>query len=114
MCLVLQCAVQLGIMGLYELRKEYVAKNLCVNRDKPKLHCNGKCHLKKQLKRASEQQEKEKRQSGEEVQLAVAFILPAIWRASFAERTRSLEHHSLYRAPSGLDISADIFHPPQA
>ena len=23
---------------------------LCVNKDKPKMHCNGKCHLKKEIK----------------------------------------------------------------
>jgi ribosomal protein S19 len=33
----------------YALNKEYIAKNLCVNRDKPKSCCQGKCHLKKEL-----------------------------------------------------------------
>lgn len=33
----------------YQVNKEYIAKNLCVNRDKPKSCCEGKCELKKQL-----------------------------------------------------------------
>ena len=33
----------------YQLNKEYISKTLCVNKDKPQMHCNGKCHLKKQL-----------------------------------------------------------------
>lgn len=33
----------------FELNKDYITKNLCVNRNKPQMHCNGKCHLKKQL-----------------------------------------------------------------
>lgn len=33
----------------YALNKEYIAKNLCINRNKPKSCCEGKCHLKKQL-----------------------------------------------------------------
>lgn len=37
----------------YALNKEYIAKNLCENRNKPKMNCNGKCHLMKQLKKAS-------------------------------------------------------------
>jgi hypothetical protein len=37
----------------YALNKEYIAKNLCENRNKPKMHCNGKCHLMKQLKKAN-------------------------------------------------------------
>ncbi|REA60199.1 hypothetical protein DSL64_15735 [Dyadobacter luteus] len=43
----------------YEVRKEYIAKSLCVNRDKPKLKCNGKCYLAKKLAEASEQQERQ-------------------------------------------------------
>jgi hypothetical protein len=37
----------------YAINKEYISKNLCENRTKPKLNCNGKCHLMKQLKKAS-------------------------------------------------------------
>ena len=36
----------------YAINKDYIAKNLCENRAKPKLNCNGKCHLMKQLKKA--------------------------------------------------------------
>jgi hypothetical protein len=38
----------------YALHKEYIAKVLCENKDKPAMHCNGKCHLMKQIKKASE------------------------------------------------------------
>ena len=43
----------------YELNKEYIANHLCVNRDKPKMHCNGCCHLKKELAQNEKQQERE-------------------------------------------------------
>src|SRR5262245_61157718 len=33
----------------YQLNKEYIAKNLCVNKEKPKMQCNGKCHMMKKL-----------------------------------------------------------------
>ena len=33
----------------YILNYQYIAKVLCVNKEKVKLNCNGKCHLKKQL-----------------------------------------------------------------
>lgn len=33
------------------MNKEYIAKNLCENRNRPKSHCNGKCHLMKLLKK---------------------------------------------------------------
>ena len=38
----------------YVVNYEYITKVLCVNKAKPKLQCNGKCHLKKELAKASE------------------------------------------------------------
>ena len=34
----------------YFFNKSFIAKVLCINREKPKMHCNGKCYLAKQLK----------------------------------------------------------------
>lgn len=39
------------ILANYEMNKEYITKNFCENKNKPKMHCNGKCHLKKQLEK---------------------------------------------------------------
>jgi len=38
----------------YAMNYHYISKVLCVNRDKPMLHCNGKCHLMKELAKAAE------------------------------------------------------------
>ncbi len=38
----------------YQINKAYIARVLCVNRDKPQLHCDGKCYLDKQLKKAND------------------------------------------------------------
>lgn len=34
----------------FYFNQDFIAKNLCVNRDKPMMHCNGKCYLSKKLK----------------------------------------------------------------
>ena len=34
----------------YVLHKNYYAEILCENKKKPKMHCEGKCHLKKEIK----------------------------------------------------------------
>jgi hypothetical protein len=41
------------------VNQSYFAKNLCINREKPMMHCNGKCYLSKKLK----QQEKQDQQA---------------------------------------------------
>ena len=35
----------------YTINKEYISKNLCINREKPKLNCAGKCQLAKKWQR---------------------------------------------------------------
>jgi len=43
----------------YLLRKDFIIENFCINRNREELKCNGKCHLKEQVKKeASQQQEK--------------------------------------------------------
>jgi hypothetical protein len=39
----------------YYVDYEYISKELCENIDKPELRCDGKCHLKKELANASEE-----------------------------------------------------------
>ncbi|MGQ1788112.1 MULTISPECIES: hypothetical protein [unclassified Saccharicrinis] len=43
----------------FKIHQDYIAKVLCVNKDKPDNTCNGKCHLKKQLKKAQENPQSE-------------------------------------------------------
>lgn len=39
-----------GIIWLdYQLNKDFISQNLCINKSKPKLHCNGKCQLTKKM-----------------------------------------------------------------
>ena len=37
----------------YFVNYDYIVNELCVNKAKPELHCNGKCHLAKELAKAS-------------------------------------------------------------
>ena len=38
----------------YSVNKTYVAEELCQNKARPELKCNGKCYLAKQLRKAEE------------------------------------------------------------
>ncbi len=38
----------------YAVNYEYISKVLCENKAKPKMHCNGKCHLMEELAKASD------------------------------------------------------------
>jgi hypothetical protein len=47
----------------YQLNKNYIAAKLCENRNRPWLHCNGKCYLMKKLKQAEEKQNASEREA---------------------------------------------------
>lgn len=38
----------------YVVNYDYIATVLCVNKAKPQMHCNGKCHLMKEMAKESE------------------------------------------------------------
>lgn len=64
------------VQGTFLLRQDFVVANLCVNRDRPELHCDGKCFLTKQLR---EQQQRKDGQNAAslEVMLTVGSLLAA-------------------------------------
>lgn len=51
-----QSVLQLGYIGYWEINKETIAKTECINRFKPMMHCNGKCQLYRQLKKAADEE----------------------------------------------------------
>jgi hypothetical protein len=51
-----QPVYQTGYIGYWELNKDKIVKTECVNRFKPMMHCNGKCQLYRQLKKAADEE----------------------------------------------------------
>lgn len=47
----------------FELNQKYISEKLCENRDRPWMHCNGKCFLMKKLKQAEEKEKKQEREN---------------------------------------------------
>lgn len=111
-----QLFAKLSVVALYEVNKDYIAKQLCENRAKPKMHCNGKCYLKKQLKKVDDTEHKQNSgpESKSENTPLVVFIIPAVSQpaAGFSD-PGVLQHYSNYRSIIGVNTLKDIFHPPQ-
>lgn len=56
----------------FKINQDYIAKELCENREIPKMKCNGKCYLAKKLQE-QEQEEKEKAPLEQRIKLDVLF-----------------------------------------
>jgi hypothetical protein len=49
--------LRLGLLGHYQLNKAKITRLHCINRDKPAMHCEGKCYLQEQLEKAQREQQ---------------------------------------------------------
>lgn len=57
----------------FEMNKKEIAAKMCENKNRPWMHCNGKCYLMKKLKQA---EEKEKKQDQENHRAAFPLAMP--------------------------------------
>lgn len=100
------------IVAGYYINTGEFAKN-CENKDKPKLHCNGKCQLMKKIK----QQEKKEQQQDPLRKISYKNIVISS-RSFFATILvmgfNSKITYSLLNITNTVDRSSGIFHPPQA
>lgn len=96
----------------FKANQKYIAAALCENRDKPQMHCNGKCYLMKKLKEAEDKEKKQEEASqkkgGQDV-----FILNSLPVISFYEFTPKKKTPAFvsFKLPK---ISSEILHPPPA
>ena len=96
----------------FNLRREYIAEVLCINREEPVTVCNGKCYLTSLLGKATGQQEKER--STPPNQSNYSFYLevnqPYTFKKHYFLQDQS---NAAYNAGRGILLIEDIFHPPR-
>jgi hypothetical protein len=100
---------QFVIMLEYKINFSYVASVLCENRDKPEMHCNGQCHLRKQLEK---DQQQEKNGTSAKEKFGVVFIddLLSFNLQSLASFTRLTTFYQDVALPNP---TFSFFRPPQ-
>jgi hypothetical protein len=96
----------------YNLNKEYIAKTLCVNKEKPKLKCAGKCQL---MKKMSEEESSNTTQGSQHAKNVVQetvfddaqidYVLPSADESSFTPS-------AFYLLKKYTSPLVSFFHPP--
>lgn len=85
--LVFQCLCSLGVLAWFQANQSYIIAELCENRDKPAMHCNGQCVLMKKLKKLEDQQDKEHTSNFNKVEVAIVIptmlVLPELIKITF-------------------------------
>ena len=98
------------IQADFYLNQNYIAKNLCVNRDKPMMHCNGKCFLAKKLKEEGKSQSPASKTERLDVS---PFFVPTSY--SFIDVQQLDKREYFIKNETAVSaFSPFIFHPPTA
>lgn len=100
----------------YELRKEYIIANLCVNRDNPIAVCEGKCYLAEKIVEAKKQDERRAEQTFMANLLFQAMDTgkPFIFKSPENFEGRLMVTFDYISPFLSRTVTADIFHPPLA
>lgn len=95
----------------FYIHQDYIAKTLCVNKDKPQMKCCGKCQLSKKIKQEEkqDQQNPERKESKNEVLSSKSFFPDFI-----SVVTSSSILFKSYPLFDSIKMPFSIFHPPQA
>lgn len=103
-----QATVQL----LFMANRDYVASELCVERDEPISVCGGSCFLEKQLERTNSQDEERLPVSEEESKLVLSYAqLECFSLRAFAfESMRAV--FPPFARPASADMCDPLFRPP--
>lgn len=110
MSLLTSNVTRLFVYAGFEMNREYIASKLCENRDKPQMHCNGKCYLAKKIKQAEEKEKSQERQA-QKNHFQEAFIAQNNRIVFTARLLRVIKLPYTSSAPQ--QHAADIFQPPQ-
>lgn len=96
----------------FQLNREYIANNLCENREVPETACGGTCFLTKQLKNAHENDHQEEQPATRNINFEN--LLLNKFQFTLLSPPVVLKTVSTPYQPSGSSVQLDgIFHPPR-
>jgi hypothetical protein len=96
----------------YEINKDYIALNLCVNKAKPSSRCKGKCFLQKKLT-ADEDQQQSTGKSVHHEDVQVEFFLHKLIQIDFQLPALITQHNFFYLNGKSQEFTPSFFQPPQ-
>jgi len=97
----------------YIINYDYITKVLCVNKAKPTMHCNGKCHLMQELARSAEQDKPISQKKSNVTETEVLFFQPVVtFCFSNIFKQIIIKNATIYSNLYFHITTASIFHPP--
>jgi hypothetical protein len=104
------CSSYWIVSSAYALNKSYIASVLCTNKDKPHLHCEGKCFLDIKLKELEQKNKHEQEQLKRVIETTPPFqasLLPPV------HETVVRLNYSTFLQQKTVGSTSAIFQPPK-
>lgn len=98
----------------YYVDYDYIIAELCENKDKPVLQCNGKCHLAKELKKANDGIDQE--QTAPPLNMKEYPVAPFFAQTILPQKTLFITYNKIINSQLNLFIDTyycSIFQPPR-
>lgn len=98
----------------YIINYDYIVKELCENKEKPELQCNGKCHLMKEMAKAAEE-EKPSSSDKKENHKSIEILFYSEIKSLVSNQVKVKNQNTVIDNYSNLysyKTSFSIFHPP--
>ena len=109
----LQIGSRIYVLVDFQINKEYIAENLCVNKEEPESCCEGSCHLEKELTKVEENENQgpinsdtNKKEKTEDVVLYCSVFL------KLADQAKSEILSDLFSHKTCSGFISEISHPP--
>lgn len=92
------------------MNKAEITQKYCVNKDKPGMHCCGKCHLKKKM---AEDDEKQKSPAMPDIKNDIQLFGSAISLNIYRRESKHYIRNAQYSGAYLPGVHSSVFHPPQ-
>jgi hypothetical protein len=96
---------------MYLLNKKYIAEELCVNKSKPVLQCQGSCYLEKKIAHTANE-EKQGNRPGQKHLLELVYTVEAFFHVTEVICRDIKIENTCYSNFVFSTYINDIFHPP--
>ncbi|QKJ30018.1 hypothetical protein HQ865_09695 [Mucilaginibacter mali] len=101
---------KLFVFAGFEMNQKYIASTLCENRDKPWMHCNGRCYLMKKIKLAEDKEKSNERETQKNLLQQVYFTTTK--QITFTSHLLQV-FPERYKSMTPQSVSISILQPPQ-
>jgi len=96
----------------YVINQDYIAEYLCINKDKPEMHCDGKCYLMQML--AEQNQEKKQNLPAIDLREYPIGFVQILHLSPSVEVSNETTDNTTYSKQYSFLFNHSLFHPPMA